>query len=171
MTGSDLAGLLSDMASLMSHRPHGNKPDAGATPVKCEMKMTAAGFRTWRCSVEAWLYLTGWPDEEAVLHMSTLHPWPTACIRREIQHRAVGGYETWGSAGRHQEACAKGGEPSSEVVWLQYVPSPWSISGCVYDLVCPGGYGLWLPVPPSAVATYRSTCSCGKWWWACMTPP
>ena len=34
--------------------------------------MTAAGFRTWRRSVETWLRLAAWPDEEAVLHIRLL---------------------------------------------------------------------------------------------------
>ena len=36
------------------------------------MEMTSAGFRTWRRSVETWLRLAAWPDEEAVLHIRLL---------------------------------------------------------------------------------------------------
>lgn len=69
---ADLASLLSNMASLATRRSPGNRPPAGATPVKCELEMTASGFRTWRRSVETWLRLAGWPDEEAVLHIRLL---------------------------------------------------------------------------------------------------
>ena len=65
-------GLLSGMASLMTHRPQSNRRPAAATPEKCRMEMTPAGFRTWRLSVEAWLRLAAWPDQEAVLHIQLL---------------------------------------------------------------------------------------------------
>ena len=34
--------------------------------------MSSAGFRTWRRSVEAWLALAGWLDQDAVLHIRLL---------------------------------------------------------------------------------------------------
>lgn len=36
------------------------------------MEMTPAGFRTWRRSVQTWLRLSAWPDQEAVLHVRLL---------------------------------------------------------------------------------------------------
>ncbi|KAK4326778.1 hypothetical protein Pmani_002795 [Petrolisthes manimaculis] len=73
VTGPELTGLLSNMASLATQRTSdGGRLPAGATPNKCEMEMTAAGFRTWRCSIETWLRLAGWSNEEAVLHIRLL---------------------------------------------------------------------------------------------------
>ncbi|KAK4313454.1 hypothetical protein Pmani_015211 [Petrolisthes manimaculis] len=73
VTGPELTGLLSNMASLATQRTSaGGRLPAGATPNKCEMEMKAAGFRTWRRSIETWLRLAGWSNEEAVLHIRLL---------------------------------------------------------------------------------------------------
>ncbi|KAG0713911.1 hypothetical protein GWK47_015165 [Chionoecetes opilio] len=68
-----IASLQASLASLSAagQRPSGRTP-AGATPEKCELEMSSAGFRTWRRSVEAWLSLSRWPDQEAVLHIRLL---------------------------------------------------------------------------------------------------
>ena len=68
-----IASLQASLASLStsSRRIPGRTP-AGATPEKCELEMSSAGFRTWRRSVEAWLALAGWLDQDAVLHIRLL---------------------------------------------------------------------------------------------------
>ena len=65
--------LQAGMASLATTRqPSSHKLPAAATPEKCAIEMTSAGFRSWRRSVESWLRLAGWPDREAVLHIRLL---------------------------------------------------------------------------------------------------
>ncbi|XP_076063459.1 uncharacterized protein LOC143038319 [Oratosquilla oratoria] len=71
-TTPEVADLLNSMASLLSHRPSGHRVPTAATPEKCGMEMTPAGFRTWRRSVQTWLRLAAWPDQEAVLHVRLL---------------------------------------------------------------------------------------------------
>ena len=58
--------------SLSGRNPHGNRLPAGATPEKCQAEMSSSGFRTWRRSVETWVKLAGWKDEQAVLHVRLL---------------------------------------------------------------------------------------------------
>ena len=65
--------LRAGMASLSTaHQASSGKLPAAATPEKCAMEMTSAGFRSWRRSVESWLRLAKWPHQEAVLHIRLL---------------------------------------------------------------------------------------------------
>ena len=66
-----LQASLESLSTASLQRPSGKAP-AGATPEKCLLEMSSAGFRTWRRSVEAWLSLSRWPDQEAVLHIRLL---------------------------------------------------------------------------------------------------
>ncbi|KAK8390692.1 hypothetical protein O3P69_010419 [Scylla paramamosain] len=99
-----IASLQASLASLSAtgQRPSGKAP-AGATPEKFMLEMSSAGFRTWRRSVEAWLSLSRWPDQEAVLHIRLLcvadlqcaldvNPWlpPPATLPETPTSRAAG---------------------------------------------------------------------------------
>lgn len=65
--------LQASMASITPARQSSaGKPPAPATPEKCAVEMTSASFRSWRRSVESWLRLAKWPDQEAVLHIRLL---------------------------------------------------------------------------------------------------
>lgn len=68
-----LALLQASMASLPTARQaSAGRPPATATPEKCAAEMTPTSFRSWRRSVESWLRLARWPDQEAVLHIRLL---------------------------------------------------------------------------------------------------
>ena len=60
------------MAALVATRQQPVRASAGATPDKCKLEMSAADFRSWRRSVEAWVCLAKWQEQEAVLHIRLL---------------------------------------------------------------------------------------------------
>ena len=84
--------LQADMATLSARGPAGPTPRVppSATPEKCDLEMTPAAFRSWRRSMECWLHLCKWPQQEAVHHVR-LHCAPA--LQRAVDARFT--FDEW----------------------------------------------------------------------------
>ena len=126
--------LQANMATLStrgSATPTSRVPPSAA-PEKCDLEMTSAAFRSWRRSMECWLLLCRWPQQEAVHHIR-LHCTPL--LQRAVDARFT--IDEWGALTQQEALDAIGKlvlrSSNQAVQWAEFFGASQGQDECVSD--------------------------------------
>ena len=129
-----ITALQDNMAALNTRGnaiPNTRVPPSAA-PEKCNLEMTPAAFRSWRRSMECWLFLGKWPRQEAVHHIR-LHCAPP--LQRAVDARFI--LDEWGALTQKEALDAIGKlvlrSSNQAVQWAEFFSHSRGQDECVSD--------------------------------------